>query len=124
MTLSAASVETLVKHASDALEDAYIEVLAAVDQSPVRGADETSWSQAGQTEWMSVATAQRAALFQMPFSPLAIQRIQRGQRKVHGGRRRAPLHLQEPPEVPDRVIASDRIGERISRPPVAVRRRL
>jgi transposase len=63
--LSAASVETLLKRASDALEDPYAEVLAAVDESPVRGADETSFSQAGQTQWLSVATAQRAALFQI-----------------------------------------------------------
>jgi len=65
VTLSAASIETLVKQASDALEDAYAEVLAAVDQSPVRGADETSFSRAGQTQWLSVATAKQAALFQI-----------------------------------------------------------
>jgi transposase len=65
LKVSAASVETLLKHASDALEDAYVEVLQAVDQSPVRGADETSWQRAGQTHWLSVATAQTAALFQL-----------------------------------------------------------
>jgi transposase len=63
--ISAASVEALVKQASDTLEDPYIEVLAAVDESPVRGADETSWSQAGEGRWLSVATAERAALFQI-----------------------------------------------------------
>ncbi len=63
--LSAASVETLVKQASDALEDAYVEVLGAVDQSAVRGADETSWQHAGKTRWLSVATAEQAALFQI-----------------------------------------------------------
>lgn len=63
--ISPASVETLVKQTSDTLEDAYVEVLAAVDESPVRGADETSWSQAGRTHWLSVATAQSAALFQI-----------------------------------------------------------
>jgi hypothetical protein len=47
------------------LEDAYVEVLAAVDQSAVRGADETSWQRAGQTQWLSVATAEQAALFQI-----------------------------------------------------------
>ena len=65
LQISPASVETLVKQASDALEDAYVEVLAAVDESPVRGADETSWQHAGTTRWLSVATADRAALFQI-----------------------------------------------------------
>jgi len=63
--ISPASVETLVKQASDALEDTYVEVLAAVDDSAVRGADETSWQRAGQTHWLSVATAEQAALFQL-----------------------------------------------------------
>ena len=65
LQVSAASIETLVKQASDALEDTYVEVLAAVDQSAVRGADETSWQRAGQTQWLSVATAEQAALFQI-----------------------------------------------------------
>ena len=63
--ISAASVEALVKQSSDTLEDPYIEVLGAVDQSAVRGADETSWQRAGQTRWLSVATAEQAALFQI-----------------------------------------------------------
>ena len=61
--ISAASVKALVKQASDALEDAYIEVLGAVDSSAVRGADETSWQHARQTHWLSAATAEQAALF-------------------------------------------------------------
>jgi transposase len=65
LQISPASVEALVKHASDALEDAYVEVLQAVDHSAVRGADETSWQRAGRTHWLSVATAQMAALFQI-----------------------------------------------------------
>jgi transposase len=65
LTLSSASVETLVKQASAALEDGYIQVLAAVDHSAVRGADETSWQRAGQTEWLSVAATDSAALFQI-----------------------------------------------------------
>jgi len=64
LQISAASVEALLKQASDTLED-HIEVLAAVDQSAVRGADETSWRQGGQTTWLSVATAERATLFQI-----------------------------------------------------------
>lgn len=63
--ISSASVETLVKQASEALEDTYVEVLGAVDSSAVRGADETSWQRAGQTHWLSVATAKQAALFQL-----------------------------------------------------------
>jgi transposase len=63
--ISAASVEALVKQASDALEDSYVEVLTAVDSSAVRGADETSWPRAGKGGWLSVATAEHAALFQI-----------------------------------------------------------
>lgn len=65
LQISAAALEGLVKQASQALEDPYVEVLDAVDNSPVRGADETSWQQAGRTHWLSVATAERAALFQI-----------------------------------------------------------
>jgi len=65
LKISPASVETLVKQTSDTLEDAYVEVLDAVDNAPVRGADETSWQQAGKTRWLSVATATQAALFQI-----------------------------------------------------------
>lgn len=65
LKVSPASVEALVKQASDALEDAYVEVLETVDASAVRGADETSWQRAGQTHWLSVATAEQAALFQL-----------------------------------------------------------
>lgn len=65
MQLSAASVEALLKQASETLEDPYVEVLAAVDKSPVRGADETSFPRAGSTQWLSVATAESAALFQI-----------------------------------------------------------
>jgi hypothetical protein len=60
--IGAASVEALVKQASDALEDTYIEVLGALDRSAVRGGDETSRQRAGQTQWLSVATAKQAAL--------------------------------------------------------------
>jgi hypothetical protein len=63
--ISPASVEAMVKQASDALEDTYVEILQAVDDSAVRGADETSWQHAGQTQWLSVATAEHAALFQI-----------------------------------------------------------
>jgi transposase len=65
LQISAASVEGLLKQASDTLEDPYVEVLAALDESAVRGADETSWQRAGQTQWLSVATAEQAALFQI-----------------------------------------------------------
>ena len=65
LQISAAAVEGLVKQASEALEDAYVQVLDAVDHSPVRGADETSWQHAGRTHWLSVACAEHAALFQI-----------------------------------------------------------
>ena len=65
LQITPASIEGLVKQTSGALEDPYAEILAHVDQSPVRGADETSWRQAGQTTWLSVAVAKDAALFQV-----------------------------------------------------------
>jgi ribosomal protein L7Ae-like RNA K-turn-binding protein len=65
VSISAASVERLVKQAADALEDPYMQIVKAVDASAVRGADETSWRQAGQTTWLSVAVAPQAALFQL-----------------------------------------------------------
>ena len=65
LAISAASIESLLKQASDTLEDTYMQVLAAVDDSAVRGADETSWQRAGHTQWLSVATAEQAALFQI-----------------------------------------------------------
>jgi len=61
--LSVASVEALVKQASAALEDPYIRILTHLDDARVRCADETSWRQAGDTQWLSVAAAVDAALF-------------------------------------------------------------
>jgi transposase len=63
--ISPASVEGLVKQASDALEDPYAQILARLDASPVRCADETSWRQADRARWLSVAAAEHAALFQL-----------------------------------------------------------
>jgi transposase len=65
VTISPASVEGLVKQASDALEDPYADILARLDSSPVRCADETSWRQADRARWLSVAAGQDAALFQL-----------------------------------------------------------
>jgi transposase len=65
LAITPASVEGLVKQTSDALEDPYEQILHRVDQSAVRGADETSFRQAGQTTWLSVAVADDAALFQL-----------------------------------------------------------
>jgi len=63
--LSAASVEALVKQTSEALEDPYVRILEHLDDARVRCADETSWRQAGDTRWLSVAAAVDAALFQI-----------------------------------------------------------
>ncbi len=63
--LSVASVEALVKHTSEALHDPYVQILEHLDQARVRCADETSWRQAGDTRWLSVAAAVDAALFQI-----------------------------------------------------------
>lgn len=66
--LSPASVERLLKDASEAMEDPYVEILAAVDGSAVKWADETGWRNAGARQWLSVAAAERAALFQIDES--------------------------------------------------------
>ncbi len=63
--VSAASVEMLVKQASAALEDPYVRILEHLDHAGVRCADETSWRQAGDPRWLSVAAAVDAALFQI-----------------------------------------------------------
>jgi transposase len=60
-----ASVEGLVKQASAALQDPYIRILEHLDDAAVRCADETSWRQAGDGRWLSVAAAEDAALFQI-----------------------------------------------------------
>ncbi|MCP9492011.1 MAG: IS66 family transposase [Solirubrobacteraceae bacterium MAG38_C4-C5] len=60
-----ASVERLAKACADTLEDPYMQIMAAVDHSVVRGADETSFRQGAQTTWLSVAAAPQAALFQL-----------------------------------------------------------
>jgi transposase len=60
-----ASVEALVKQASAALQDPYIRILEHLDNAAVRCADETSWRQAGDGRWLSVAAAVDAALFQI-----------------------------------------------------------
>ena len=60
-----ASVEALVKQASAVLQDPYIRILEHLDGAAVRCADETSWRQAGDGRWLSVAAAEDAALFQI-----------------------------------------------------------
>ena len=65
LRISPASVEALVKRASDVLEDPYAEILARLDASAVRCADETSWRQADRARWLSVAAANDAAIFQL-----------------------------------------------------------
>ena len=65
VTISPGSVEGLAKQASEILEEPYEQVLAHVDRAPVRCADETSWPNAGQARWLSVAAAPDAALFQV-----------------------------------------------------------
>jgi transposase len=63
--IGVASVEALVKQASAALEDPYEQILRHLDDAKVRCADETSWRQAGDSRWLSVAAAVDAALFQI-----------------------------------------------------------
>ena len=65
LTISIASLQSLLEQTSLTLEAPYIEILEALDREPVRGADETSWPQAGQGQWLSVSTSERMALFQI-----------------------------------------------------------
>jgi transposase len=63
LTVSPATVQALLEQSAIALEDPYLEILHALDTEPVRGADETSWPQAGQGQWLSVSQSERMALF-------------------------------------------------------------
>jgi transposase len=65
LTVSPATVQALLAQSAVALEDPYLEILKALDSEPVRGADETSWPQAGQGQWLSVSQSDRMALFQI-----------------------------------------------------------
>jgi hypothetical protein len=122
LEITPASVEGLAKQASDALEGPYEQILHHVDQSAVRGADETSFRQAGQTTWLSVATAPDAALFQ-----LDARRDRDAARALLGDEptgvividplRRLPLHRRHPtPAVPGAP------AQRLHRPGPASRR--
>jgi transposase len=88
--ISVASVEALVKQTSAALEDPYVRILRHLDNAAVRCADETSWRQAGDSQWLSVAAAVDAALFQ-----IAARRNRDAARALLG-------------DDPDGVIVSDR----------------
>jgi transposase len=65
LAISAASLQSLLEQASVMLEVPYTEILQALDREPVRGADETSWPQAGKGGWLSVSIAERVALFEI-----------------------------------------------------------
>ena len=65
LTISTASLQSLLEQTSLTLEAPYTEILYALDRAPVRGADETSWPQAGKGQWLSVSIAERMALFQI-----------------------------------------------------------
>jgi len=88
--ISVASVEVLVKQTSAALEDPYVRILGHLDDARVRCADETSWRQAGDPRWLSVAAAVDAALFQ-----IALRRDRDATRALLG-------------DAPGGVIVSDR----------------
>jgi len=64
-TVSLATVQALLEHGAIALEEPYLELLHALDSEPVCGADETSWPQAGQGQWLSVSHSERMVLFQI-----------------------------------------------------------
>jgi transposase len=65
LTISTASLQALLEQSALTLEVPYTEILHALDREPVRGADETSWPQAGTGQWLSVSIAERMALFQI-----------------------------------------------------------
>jgi transposase len=65
LTISLASLQALLEQSAIALHDPYLEILHALDSEPVRGADETSWPQAGKGQWLSVSTSEKMALFQI-----------------------------------------------------------
>lgn len=65
LTISPGSLQALLEQTSLTLEAPYTEILRALDTAPVRGADETSWPQAGHGQWLSVSIAERMALFQI-----------------------------------------------------------
>jgi transposase len=65
LQISPASLQALLEQTSLTLEAPYTEILHALDTAPVRGADETSWPQAGKGQWLSVSIAERMALFQI-----------------------------------------------------------
>jgi transposase len=65
LTISPASLQTLLSQSANTLQDPYLEILEALDAEPVRGADETSWPQAGKGQWLSVSTSEKMALFQI-----------------------------------------------------------
>jgi transposase len=65
LTISLASLQGLLAQSAIALQAPYVEILHALDQEPVRGADETSWPRAGTGQWLSVSTSDRMALCQI-----------------------------------------------------------
>jgi hypothetical protein len=65
LQISVSSLQALLERASIALEAPYTEILAALDDAAVRGADETSWPRAGDGQWLSVAISEEMALFQI-----------------------------------------------------------
>ena len=65
LTISTASLQSLLTQSALTLEVPYLEILQALDRESVRGADETSWPQAGNGGWLSVSIAERMALFQI-----------------------------------------------------------
>jgi transposase len=65
LQISAGALQKLLEQTSLTLEAPYTEILQALDTASVRGADETSWPQAGKGQWLSVSIAERMALFQI-----------------------------------------------------------
>jgi hypothetical protein len=90
LTVSTASVQALLEQSAITLEDPYLEMRRALDAEPVGGADETSWSQAGEGQGLSVSHSERMVLCQIA---------------KHRDRDGAKALLDE---APDGVIVTDR----------------
>jgi transposase len=63
LPIALGTVSNLEQEMSAALEPAYEEALAAVQQAPVKHLDETGWKQAGAKRWLWVAATCQVALF-------------------------------------------------------------
>lgn len=63
VSLSLGTIANLEQELSDALEPAYQQAVAAVQEAPVKHLDETGWKQAGAKRWLWVAATNQVVAF-------------------------------------------------------------